>query len=93
MIQVDLFKKQKYSQTQETKLRLKGKGGGRNQEFGINKLLSIYIKQINNKQGPTVQHREYIQYLVITYDGKKSEKEKIYISESLCHTLETNTTL
>ena len=90
---MDLFKKQKYSQTQETKLRLKGKGGGINQEFGINKLLSIYIKQINNKQGPTVQHREYIQYLVITYDGKKSEKEKIYISESLCHTLETNTTL
>ena len=91
---MDLFTKQKYSQTQETNLRLpKGKVGGINQEFGINKLLSIYIKQINNKQGPSVQHREYIQHLVITYDGKKSEKEKIYVSESLCHTLETNTTL
>ena len=31
----------------------------------------------------------YIQYLVITYNGKESEKE----SESLCYTPETNTTL
>ena len=31
----------------------------------------------------------YIQYLVITYNGKESEKE--YITESLCCIHETNT--
>ena len=40
----------------------------------------------------------YIQYLVITYNEKESEKSihthtHIYITDSLCHTLETNTTL
>ena len=35
----------------------------------------------------------YIQYLVITYNGKESEKEYIYISESLCCTPETNAIL
>ena len=39
----------------------------------------------------------YIQYLVITYNGKESEKEYIYIYmyiyESLCCIPETNTTL
>ena len=31
----------------------------------------------------------YIQYLVITYKGKESEKEYIYKTESLCCTPET----
>ena len=37
----------------------------------------------------------YIQYLVITYNGKESEKIHKHIckTESLCHTPETNTTL
>ena len=26
------------------------------------------------KQGPTVQHRNYIEYLVVDYNGKGSEK-------------------
>ena len=34
-----------------------------------------------------------IQYLVIIYNGKESEKEYIYITESLCCTPETITTL
>ena len=33
----------------------------------------------DSQQGPTVQHREYIQYLVITYNGKQSKKELIYL--------------
>ena len=34
----------------------------------------------------------YIQYLVVTYNGKESEKEYtyMYITESLCCTTETN---
>ena len=37
----------------------------------------------------------YTQYFVITYKGKESEKEYIYvcITESLCYTCETKTTL
>ena len=37
----------------------------------------------------------YIQYLLITYNGEESKKECVCvcISESLCHTLETNKTL
>ena len=46
------------------------------------------------KQGPNVYSTgNYIQYLVITYNGKESEKEQIYIIESLCCTPEANTTL
>ena len=40
----------------------------------------------------------YIQYLVITYNEKESEKSihtptYIYTADSLCHTLETDTKL
>ena len=43
----------------------------------------------------------YTQYLVMTYNGRESEKENmyvcvcvyIYITETLCCTLETNTAL
>ena len=35
--------------------------------------------------------RNYIQYIVITYNGKESEKECVFITESLCCTLETKT--
>ena len=37
------------------------------------------IYKIDKQQGPTIQYRNYIQYLVKTYNGKGSEKEYIYI--------------
>ena len=68
----------------------------------------LYIKQINNKD-LLYSTGNYIQYLVITYNGKEPEKEYthththtqthththtyIYITESLWCTPETNTTL
>ena len=67
-----------------------------NQEFEINIYTLLYIKQINNK-GLLYSTGNYIQYFVITYKGKESEKEQLQIDtqifESLCYTLETNTTL
>ena len=50
----------------------------------------LYIKQINNKLLP----ENYLQYLVIIYNGKESEKLYIYIykTEPLCCTPKTNTT-
>ena len=53
-------------------------------------LLFIY-----NQQGLLCRTRNYTQYFVIIYKGTESEKEYkyIYITESLCCTPETNTTL
>ena len=59
-------------------------GGGINQEFGINRYTSlyiyiyiyIYIQQVNNKD-IFIAQGNYIQYLIITYTGKESEK--VYI--------------
>ena len=69
-----------------------GAGG----EFGINIYTLLYIKRMG-KQDLLYNTRNYIQYLVITYNGKESEKEKIYIhiyiEQSLWCTPETNTTL
>ena len=53
-------------------------GGGINWEFGISKYTLLYVKQINNKD-LLYCTRNYIRYLVITYNGKESEKESIYI--------------
>ena len=39
---------------------------------------------MGKQQGST---GKYIQYLVITYNGKESEKEFMYVTESLCCTL------
>ena len=59
----------------------------------------MHIKQISNKD---LQYstRNYTQNFVITYKGKESEKEYIYIlfiythiTKSLCYTPETNMTL
>ena len=55
-------------------------------EFGVNRYTALGIKQINDKD-LLYSTGNYIQYLVIKYNGKKSEME------SLCCTPETNTTL
>ena len=60
--------------------------GGINKEFGISIHTTIY--KIN--KDPPYNTGNYIQYLVITYNGKESEKEYIYVYSC---TPETNTTL
>ena len=52
----------------------------------------LYIKQITSKD-LLYGTGDYFHYSVITYKGKESEKEHIYVYESLCCTLGTNTTL
>ena len=42
---------------------------------------TMYIKQINNKV-LLYSTGNYIQYLIITYNGKKSKKEYTYITEN-----------
>ena len=83
---------------QKTNLWLpKGNGeGGINLEFGINRYTLLYTKQINKKD-PLYSTGNYIQYLVIPYNGKESEKGQIdrsidqQITESLFCIPETNT--
>ena len=48
--------KQTHRQRKQTYGYQSGKGGGINQEYGINIYTLIYKR--DNQQGPTVQHRE-----------------------------------
>ena len=50
------------------------KGEGLNLEFGINRHTLLYVKQISNKV-LLYSTGNYIQYLVITYNGKEPVKE------------------
>ena len=77
---MNLFIKQK--QTHRCRRQTYGyqrgkRGGDINWESGINRYTRLYIKQINNKDLP-YSTGNYIQYLIITYNGKESEKEQIY---------------
>ena len=64
------------------------KGGG--DKLGIwGYQIHTTIYKIDKQQGPTVQHRQLFKYLVISYNGKESEKIYIHITESLCYTSET----
>ena len=80
-IQINLFTKRNRQTDIENKLMItKGKRRGRgiNQEFRINRYTLLYIKQINNED-LLYSTGIYIQYLVVTYSGKESEKWYTYI--------------
>ena len=53
---------------------------GWDKQYGINRYKLLYIKQISKKD-LLCSKGNYIQYLVITYGGKYSEKKKV--TESL----------
>ena len=91
-MQMNFFTKHKQThshrkQTLVTKEKLVGEGEI-NQESEIKRYTLLYIKQITNED-LLYSTRKYIQYLIITYSGKKSEKYTC-ITESLCCTPETN---
>ena len=80
---MNLFTKQKQTHRNRKQTygyqRAQGEGWGDiNQEFGISRDILLYIKQVNNKD-LLYSTGNYTQYLVITYNGKESEKEYIYI--------------
>ena len=74
---MNLFTKQKQTPDIENKLMVtKGEAeGGINQEYVINRYILPYIKQINNKD-LLYSTGNYIQYLVINYNGKESKVKK-----------------
>ena len=66
----------------------KGEKRGRDKLGVWDQQIHTTMYKIDKQQGPTKQHRDYIQFLVITYNGKESEKECV------CNcTPENNTTL
>ena len=73
-------------------------GGGKDWELGISRCTLLYTEWINNKV-LLYSTGNYIRNPVINHKGKEYEKEYIYmyvyvcITESLCFTAETNTTL
>ena len=69
-----LLNRKRPTDTENKLVIMKGKGGGEgiNYEVGMNTYTLLYVNQKNNKDLCTAQN--YIQYLVITYKGKESEK-------------------
>ena len=76
-----IYKSEIDSQTQKTNLWVpKGKvwGWGINREFGIKRYTLLYIKWIINKD-LLYSTGNYIQCLIVTYNGKESEKECVCV--------------
>ena len=72
-----------------------GRRGGLNWEAGTDIYTLLYIKQITNKN-LLYNTENSTQYSVMTYMGIESKKKVdicICITDSLCCTAETNTTL
>ena len=97
MIQMNLFTKQKQTyRYQKTNLGYQRGNmwvGGVNQEHGMNIYTLPHIRWITNSSLLYITGNS-AQYSVITYMRKESLKnEYICITESLCRTTETNTTL
>ena len=83
------------SQIQKTNLWLPEDAGRRiNWEIGTDIYTLLYIKQITNKD-LLYSRGNSTQYSVMTFMGKESKKVVIgiYMTDSLCSTPETNTTL
>ena len=58
--------------------RGKSREGGINEEFEMNRHALLYVSQINNKD-LLYNTGNYIQHLIIAYNGKDSEKEYVYV--------------
>ena len=97
---MNLFTKQKQSHrcTKNTQGYRGGKDGEINWEIGIDRYTLLYIKQVTNKDLPYSTGKS-TQYSVMTYMRKESKEEwiyaylRIFITDSLYCTAETNTTL
>ena len=87
--------KQTYRHREQT-CGCQGVGWGRHWEIRVSRCKLVYIEWINNKV-LLYSTGNYIQYLVINYNGREYEKvyiyTYIYITESLCCTAEINTIL
>ena len=78
---MNLFMKQKQTHRHRKQILPEGKWqGGINSEVEVNTYTLLYIKQITSKD-LLYSTKKYTQYFVITYKGKESGKEYIYITK------------
>ena len=69
-----IYKTETDSQAQRTDLWLpRGGGGGKDWEFGVGRCKLLHLEWINNKV-PMYSTGNYIQYPVISHNGKEYEK-------------------
>ena len=59
------------------------KGPEEDEKFRINVHLLLYIEQVNSKV-LLDSTENYIQYPIVTYNGKEFEKEYVYIYVCMC---------
>ena len=88
-----IWKRNRLRDTANRLVVAKGDGQGE----GWTRSLDLQMQTITfrmDRQGPTVEHRNYIQYPVINHNGKDFKKS-VYmgITESFCYTAEIGTTL
>ena len=91
-----IYKTKVESCMQKTNIVIRGWEAGINWEVGTDIYTPVYIKQTTNKN-MLYSRGNSIQYSVMAYMGKESKKERvdicIHITNSLCCTPESNTTL
>ena len=80
---MNLFTKQKqtHRHRKQTYGYKRKQWGGINWEYGINRYTPLYIKQVSNKD-LLYSTGNYIQSPVINHNGKKYEKDYIYVGLS-----------
>ena len=94
---MNLYKIERDSQTQKINMVTYREREEReiNQAFQISRQKLLYIKQIDNK-ALLYSTENYSQYLLLTYNGKESEKEYIYMYNgitTLCCTQHCKSTM
>ena len=93
---MNLFTKQKQTHRLREQLWLPGGKPGEGQIGSLGLTCTPTIFKIDNQQGPTVQHRELCSIFCNNLNRKRIQKRTdtcIRITESLCCTPETNTTV
>ena len=89
--------KQTHRHRKQTSGYQRKKGGWIKQKSRINRYTLSYMKQTDNKD-LLYSTENYIQHLIITHNGKESEKNAqhthiLYITESLCYKPDTKNTV
>ena len=76
---MSLFMKQKQTYRHRKQIYGYQKGKGEKDKLGIwDQQIQTTMCKADKQQSPTVQYRNYIQYLIIKHNGKEYEKEYTY---------------
>ena len=79
MIELNLQKRKKLTDIENEPMVAGGEDAGRDSQGVWDGHVYTAIFKMDNQQGPTVQHRELFSILCNNLNGKRFEKEQIYI--------------